>query len=456
MTRAPAAGRAASAPTGRPGGPGEARGPVWSWNEWDPLEEVVVGRVENSVHPPFARYILGGVPDILYKLMFFVGGRRKWPAALFIEPARRELENLVRVLEAEGVRVRRPDVIDHAAPFGSPWWTSRGHTSACPRDCFLVVGDEIIEAPMSWRSRTFERQAYYRLFKEYFDAGARWTSPPRPPLWDGLFDPAYPAPGSGAPRNGPGTWPEPMQSPRVPISAGQEETPTPGRPDPALASGRRVTVGGEPGGGGRPAEPDGPEAVDVPGRFLTNESEVVFDAADFVRCGRDLFVIRSNTTNRSGIAWVRRHLGPGFRVHELVTTSPRPMHIDTTFLPLGPGKALINPHRLDRSRLPAILASWDLLTAPEPVTAAGSPLARLVLMCSPWVSMNVLMLDEKRVLVERTQSPMIRALREWGFQPIPVPFLHLNSFGGGLHCATLDIRRRGPGVPVGDRSKSAS
>ncbi|NLI78704.1 MAG: amidinotransferase [Candidatus Riflebacteria bacterium] len=356
------------------------RGPVWSWNEWDPLEEVVVGRVENSVHPPFARYILGGVPDILYKLMFFVGGRRKWPAALFIEQARRELENLVRVLEEEGVRVRRPDGIDHAASFGSPWWTSRGHTTACPRDCFLVIGDEIIEAPMSWRSRTYERQAYYRLFKEYFDAGARWTSPPRPPLWDGLFDPAYPRPQGGA---------------------------------------------------------------DAPGRFLTNETEVVFDAADFVRCGRDLFVIRSNTTNRSGIAWVRRHLGPGFRVHELVSTSPRPMHIDTTFLPLAPGKALINPHRLDRSRLPPALASWDLLPAPDPVTTARSPMARLALMCSPWVSMNVLMLDEKRVLVERTQGPMIRALREWGFQPIPVPFLHLNSFGGGLHCATLDIRRRG-------------
>ena len=93
------AGSARSSPTGRADPSPDARGPVWSWNEWDPLEEVVVGRVEHSVHPPFARYILGGVPDILYKLMFFVGGRRKWPAALFIEPARRELENLVRVLE---------------------------------------------------------------------------------------------------------------------------------------------------------------------------------------------------------------------------------------------------------------------------------------------------------------------------------------------------------------------
>ena len=27
--------------------------PVWAWNEWDPLEEVIVGRVEGSTVPPF-------------------------------------------------------------------------------------------------------------------------------------------------------------------------------------------------------------------------------------------------------------------------------------------------------------------------------------------------------------------------------------------------------------------
>ena len=27
--------------------------PVWAWNEWDPLEEVIVGRVEGATVPPF-------------------------------------------------------------------------------------------------------------------------------------------------------------------------------------------------------------------------------------------------------------------------------------------------------------------------------------------------------------------------------------------------------------------
>lgn len=27
--------------------------PVWAWNEWDPLEEVIVGLVEGATVPPF-------------------------------------------------------------------------------------------------------------------------------------------------------------------------------------------------------------------------------------------------------------------------------------------------------------------------------------------------------------------------------------------------------------------
>ena len=99
-----------------------------------------------------------------------------------------------------------------------------------------------------------------------------------------------------------------------------------------------------------------------PPRFVVNEFEPVFDAADFVRCGRDLFVTRSNVTNRMGIEWLRRHLGSGFRIHELESRSPQPMHIDSTFMPLAPGKVLVNPDYLDvdsslRSSRPGMFSS---------------------------------------------------------------------------------------------------
>ena len=43
-----------------------------------------------------------------------------------------------------------------------------GLYAAMPRDILMVVGNEIIEAPMAWRSRFFEYRAYRSLLKEYF------------------------------------------------------------------------------------------------------------------------------------------------------------------------------------------------------------------------------------------------------------------------------------------------
>jgi glycine amidinotransferase len=91
--------------------------------------------------------------------------------------------------------------------------------------------------------------------------------------------------------------------------------------------------------------------------------------------------------------------------------------------------------------LPAILKKWDILVAPHP-----DPLEDLmskISMCGPWTSINVLMLDEKRVVVDCSQVSLIRSLKVWGFEPMPIPFSSYLPFGGSFHCATLDIRRRG-------------
>jgi glycine amidinotransferase len=42
-----------------------------------------------------------------------------------------------------------------------------------PRDILIVVGNEIIEAPMAWRSRFFEYRAFRSLIKGYFHEGAK-------------------------------------------------------------------------------------------------------------------------------------------------------------------------------------------------------------------------------------------------------------------------------------------
>jgi glycine amidinotransferase len=349
--------------------------PVSSHNEWDPLEEIIVGRLEGATIPSNHPVVSCNIPGMAARAQSLVAGIR-YPSFM-IEPAQRELDGFIALLVSLGITVRRPDPVDYKASFGAPGWTSRGFCNSCPRDSLLVIGDEVIETPMAWPCRYFETHSYRGILKDYFRQGARWTSAPKPQLADELFDPHFRLPEKG----------EPM-------------------------------------------------------RYILTEFEPVFDAADFFRCGRDIFVTRSNVTNLMGIEWLRRHLGDGYRIHEIESRCPNPMHIDTTILPLGPGKILVNPEYIDVDRLPPILKTWDILVAPEP-DPIDSRLLKVTSMCGKWLSMNILMIDEKRVIVDPHHKRMMRAMKDWGLEPIPCEFLHYAAFGGAFHCATLDVRRRG-------------
>lgn len=347
--------------------------PVNSHNEWDTLEEVIVGNLRHAHFPAWEDINRPTVDEGDYaRIQQIVGGAgAPYPAGM-IEQAQRELDEFVHILQSEGVIVRQVPDHDFSRPYKTPAWESiSGFCAANPRDPFMILGNEILETPMADRGRYFEAWPYRELFKEYFRQGARWTSAPKPQLLDAILDADY----------------------RVPRD-------------------------------------------DEPMRFVVTEFEPVFDAADFVRCGRDIFGQLSNVTNQMGVDWLRRHLGDGYRVHLLQNRSPQAIHIDTTFMPLAPGKVLVNPEYLDISTLPPILQSWDILVAPQPIPHR-CPLG----MVSHWASMNVLMLDEQRIIVEKRQEPLIKALQGWGFQPIPVHFEHYYPFLGSFHCSTLDVRR---------------
>src|SRR5215471_9234601 len=95
---------------------------VNSWNEWDPLEEVVVGRLEGAAAPPAHVTMVGNLPARAARLYPLLAGRR-YPR-LLVRPAQRELEGFVRLLVGEGITVRRPDVVDSSRRFASKHWRS--------------------------------------------------------------------------------------------------------------------------------------------------------------------------------------------------------------------------------------------------------------------------------------------------------------------------------------------
>ena len=103
---------------------------VWSCNEWDPLEEVIVGnplRARFPTRDPSTR--LAEFPDRPVEEIpqgFFP----QW----IIEETEADLDAFVTVLEDAGVTVRRPETWPHESEFSTIHWQSRGYYNYCPED----------------------------------------------------------------------------------------------------------------------------------------------------------------------------------------------------------------------------------------------------------------------------------------------------------------------------------
>jgi glycine amidinotransferase len=86
--------------------------------------------------------------------------------------------------------------------------------------------------------------------------------------------------------------------------------------------------------------------------------EMMIDAAQCLRFGKDILVNVANKNHELGFQWLERHLSPKFRVHKLYRLSEG--HIDTMILPLKPGTLLLRyPEIL--SQLPKQLQKWDII-----------------------------------------------------------------------------------------------
>ena len=133
---------------------------------------------------------------------------------------------------------------------------------------------------------------------------------------------------------------------------------------------------------------------------------------------------------------------PLFGVFSRILDGISDNHVDSTLLPLRPGKLLINPCKMSGKlqRLPPELRRWDILCC-EDVDRSIYP-SNEVLLASEHISVNLLSIDEQRVLVHDSSSGLIRSLERHGFTPIPLRLRHSRIFGGGFHCSILDVRRR--------------
>jgi glycine amidinotransferase len=356
---------------------------VNSWNEWDPLKHVIVGRADGTMVQ---------APEIAVQ--------REWPEQGYtegkygpypkemIDKANEQMDNFASMLEKRGIRVDRPTPIDFSQKVQTPDWEQDSMFGCMPpRDLLLTIGNEILEATMSYRSRWFEYLCFRPLLEKYFaeDPNFHWEAAPKPRLSEDTYKKDF--------------WKK--------WNALSEEE----KWEESIKS-----------------------------EWIPTEVEPLFDAADVVRFGKDLFVQKSMVTNQTGIDWLQRHY-PDHRVHTVRYKELLPWHMDTTIVPLRPGLVMFNPGRpaLEPQREFFEKNDWEILEAPKSVLTKKRPMT----FCSIWLNINLLVLDPKTVCVEASETPVIELLDQNGFEVIPVPFYEVSPFGGGLHCGTADVYREG-------------
>jgi glycine amidinotransferase len=371
---------------------------VNSWNEWDPLKRVIVGRPEGTGVSAPEPGLLQDFPKHGYPL----GTYGPWPQGM-VDEANAQMDYFVETLEKRGIIVDRVVVhpyLRDGKGFSTPDWTQpNGRGINNPRDIFLPVGNEIMEAPGTLRCRWFEYLNLRPLFEQYFkeDPEFLWTAAPKPRLTDESYEKNYFY-------NYYKVWSEEEKLKRM-----------------------------------------------YDWQFDLTEKEPLWDAADTVRCGKDYFWQASSVTNRSGMDWLRRYFGPkGIRIHTIQFDPgwTLPWHIDDSLLPLRPGLAIYNPfgpiHTKEAWDL-FKLNDWELIPAAEPMHyyKNGVVIAGAEFEGPHWISMNSFSLGPNTICVEAHELRYIDQLTKLGFEVVPIPYDKVFPFGGELHCTTLDVYREG-------------
>jgi glycine amidinotransferase len=373
---------------------------VNAWNEWDPLKRIILGRPEGTqVAAPepgaYSHQPEGGFP---------IGTYGMYPQEM-VDEANEQMDHFVGVLESRGITVDRVEV--HPAyrdvhGTSTPDWSLPNVRGAnCPRDLFMVVGNEIMEAAGAIRSRWYEYLNLRPIFERYFkeDPDCLWTAAPKPRMTDesyvrNFWYDYY------------NVWSDDVKRQHMEQSS-----------------------------------------------FQLTDKEPMWDAACCMRMGKDIFWYHSCVTNNAGIDWLKRYFGAkGLRVHELQfgTTSDvyYAFHIDVIICPIRPGLLIHNPTRpfLNEEAVELFRRNdWEIVEAVEPtfeydetLDAFGTPRKGR----NP-IYMNTLSLGPDTICVEAHETGYMEQLTDLGMEVVPIPYEKVVPFGGSLHCTTVDVTREG-------------
>lgn len=344
-------------------------------SEWGPLREVVVGSVFN---------VSSHNVDLSFKVFFHDNvkdvllQKSITLQTKLIEERQADLDQLAHVLTNLGIKVMRPQELSQVKKFTTPHFEDHTSPSDNPRDQVLILGNRIIETPSIWRKRFFENDLLKKIFYPYFHAGSPWISAPRPTMRDESYDLSY--------------------------------------------SKNNLNISDELHSNQNPSE-----------------FEIMFDAAQCLKFGKDIVMNVSNENHRMGMKWLQGVIGDVYRIHPVHLTDH---HIDSMFMPIAPGKMLVNTGSMKSkmSLLPKALQSWEMI--PVEIESVGDYKLNLA---SRDIYTNVLPIGPNKIIIfnesETPDKSFTSVLDRHKVEYIHVRLRHARLFGGGAHCVTLDLVR---------------
>ncbi|XP_065178993.1 glycine amidinotransferase, mitochondrial-like [Sycon ciliatum] len=368
---------------------------VNAWTEWGKLNEICVGRADGACYPEFEptwQTQFRSNPELRDVIPFPLGPRLK----SVIKRANVQLDAMADMLEGEGIVVHRTLPMDFSVPVKTPDFESPyGFCNTCPRDTIITLGNVVLEATMSRRSRYFEYLGTRHIVQHLFnnDKKMLWKAAPKPSMADSMYDTSF--------------WNE--------RDARKKE-----RMEKSIF------------------------------RYPLNDKEPAFDAADMTRMGADVIIQHSAVTNKPGLEWLRRELDGhvNFRtIHSSMEDTP--IHIDCTLVPIRPPTAgsrgimmgCPSPQRVlvDAEMEQFRQSGFDILMAPEPTMGNDT----LPVMCEwgKWLSMNLLQISPNKVIIEESEISLAKWFEDLGMEVLKIPYRDVFEFGGSIHCSTWDINR---------------
>jgi glycine amidinotransferase len=350
------------------------------YTEYDSLEEIIVA---DSYSPGDIDHLFPNKSLSLFNQI--------------LEETKRDFDNLATFLTQGGVKVNRPQIMkypDHISLSGFDVCFPMGPT--VPRDQYKIQGKTILQTYTSLTDRYFDSLSYYKIFSDMFHQGYNWISQPAPVL--------------------------------VPV------TPS----DLWYVWNEEGTI------------------------YDTKlKNQLLFHTATMFSVGDKIIINSKGPGNANGFDWLKRNL-PEFKFIENNGSRAKNYgHIDHGFIMIDDETVI----HAGIDWVPLALRHLKLIDVkeyvPEPKTvqykqdyiSAGGRYN------TSWIEqyldnwrgynqdvcfdLNVLIIDRHNIVFGRALPELFRYLKTFGIDCHVCEQRHMLYWEGGIHCSTLDVKRRG-------------